>query len=80
MLDSGLALFVASIFILGGIGQVVRARRHARDYTPEQRKEMFPTVWRSDAMARHPARSAVSACIAIVLGAIIVVLTIVRAS
>ena len=76
----GFSLFVASIFILGGIGRLVRARRLARDYTAEQRQEMFPTRWRSDAMARHPARSAVSGCIAIVLGTVIVVLSIVRAS
>jgi hypothetical protein len=55
----GFSLFVASIFIFGGIEQLFRARRLARDYTLEQRKEMFPTAWRSDSLARHPARSAV---------------------
>ena len=76
----GFSLFVASIFILGGIGQLVRARRFARDYTAEQRTEMFSTAWRSDAMARRPGRSAVSGCIAVVLGTFIVVLAVVRAS
>jgi hypothetical protein len=76
----GFSLFVASIFIFGGIEQLFRARRLARDYTLEQRKEMFPTAWRSDSLARHPARSAVFGCIAIVLGTFIVVLSIVRAT
>ena len=76
----GFSLLVASIFILGGIGQLFRAHRLDRDYTQEQRDEMFPTAWRSDSMDRHPAKQAAYGCIAIVLGMVIVILAIARAS